>query len=135
MCIFARFFFLEKKYRCLNIVNIFHPVSINIYACFSALDWKWTLKDGNWFIENCFHCNLWFLCVWWVDQEIDSLFLYKLKGQLISKCLFELDHVFLWILSNCAVLKKVKKISMTSNVLPLHFAPIQASSSQKFKCW
>ena len=29
-----------------------------------------------------------------------------------------------------AVLKKVKKISMTSNVLPLHFAPSQASSSQ-----
>jgi len=29
-----------------------------------------------------------------------------------------------------AVLKKVKKISMTSNFLPLHFAPSQASSSQ-----
>ena len=29
-----------------------------------------------------------------------------------------------------AVLKKVKKISMTSNVLPLHFAPSQASSGQ-----
>ena len=29
-----------------------------------------------------------------------------------------------------AVLKKVKKISMTSNVLSLHFAPSQASSSQ-----
>jgi hypothetical protein len=28
------------------------------------------------------------------------------------------------------VLKKVKKDSMTSNVLPLHFAPSQASSSQ-----
>ena len=29
-----------------------------------------------------------------------------------------------------AVLKKVKKISMASNVLPLHFAPSQTSSSQ-----
>jgi hypothetical protein len=28
-------------------------------------------------------------------------------------------------------LKKVKKISMTGNVLPLHFAPKQASSSQR----
>ena len=29
-----------------------------------------------------------------------------------------------------AVLESAKKISMTSNVLPLHFAPSQASSSQ-----
>ena len=29
-----------------------------------------------------------------------------------------------------AVMKKVKKISMTSNVLPLHFAPSQASQAK-----
>ena len=56
------------------------------------------------------------------------------------KALRKLDHVFPWILSNnildcdSAVLKNVKKISMTSNVLPLHFSPSQASSN-KFKCW
>ena len=48
------------------------------------------------------------------------------------RLLRKLNHVFLWILSNDTGLWKcrVKKISMTSNVLPLHFAPSQASSSQ-----
>ena len=49
-----------------------------------------------------------------------------------SRLLRKLDHVLLWILSNDTRLSlcRAKKISMTSNVLPLHFAPSQAISSQ-----
>ena len=48
-----------------------------------------------------------------------------------ARLLRKLDHVFLCLLDcESAVLTKVKKISMTSLVLPLHFAPSQASSSQ-----
>ena len=66
-----------------------------------------------------------------------------------SKALRKLDHVLLWILSTntglwqcstglwqCSTRLwqtaecRVKKILMTSNVLPLHFSPSQASSSQ-----
>ena len=53
-----------------------------------------------------------------------------------ARMLRKLDHVLLWILSNdtrllqCSLCAEQRKISMTSNVLPLHFAPSQASSSQ-----
>ena len=47
----------------------------------------------------------------------------------LARLLRKLDHVLLWTCDS-AVLKKVRKISMTSNILPLHFAPSQASSSQ-----
>ena len=49
-----------------------------------------------------------------------------------AKLLRKLDHVLLWILSNNTrqLQCRAKKISMTSNVLPLHFAPIQACSSK-----
>ena len=53
-----------------------------------------------------------------------------------ARLLWKLDHVLNWILSSehpywtVQYLCRVKIISMTSNVLPLHFAPTQASSSQ-----
>ena len=49
-----------------------------------------------------------------------------------ARLLRKLDHVLLWMLSTNTGLWqcRVKKISTTSNVLPLHFAPSQASSSQ-----
>jgi hypothetical protein len=54
-----------------------------------------------------------------------------------ARLLRKLDHVFLLILSNNtgmstvtgAVLKKAKKISMASNVLPLHFTKNQMSTT------
>ena len=53
----------------------------------------------------------------------------------LARMLRKLDHVLLWILSNdirllhCSPCAEQKK-SMASNVLPLHFAPSQASSGQ-----
>ena len=54
-----------------------------------------------------------------------------------ARLLRKLDHVFLLILSNNtgmstvtgAVLKKAKKISMASNVLPLHFTKNEMSTT------
>ena len=47
-----------------------------------------------------------------------------------ARLLRKLDHVLLCILSTNTGLCRVKKISTTSNVLTLHFAPSQASLSQ-----
>ena len=43
-----------------------------------------------------------------------------------ARLLRKLDHVLLWILRTNTGLCRVKKISITSNVLTLHFAPSQA---------
>ena len=82
-----------------------------------------------------------------VSIKINSLefhFMESLKKiQLVEKFEFYLNfcahsarllrrpnHVLLWILRNDTDLSIVKKIATTSNVLPLHFAPNQCSSSQ-----
>ena len=81
--------------------------------------------------QNCasFWCNQ---SNWDSPWSLDDIST-KHKFNLISEISKEtLDFVFLWILSNCdsTVSKKVKKISIISNVLPLHFAPCQESWNQ-----